>query len=81
MLRRYEAVAAALVAAMVLDLLLFLFFLLLEWRRPTFSLTLAELTLAAQQWQKVALAAAIGWRVVGAAAAGWVAQQGGEEKA
>lgn len=81
MLRRYETVAAALVAAMVVDLLLFVFFLLLEWRRPTFSLTLAELTLAAQQWQKVALATAIGWRVVGAAAAGWVAQQGGEERA
>ncbi len=81
MLRRHQMVAAALVAAMVLDVLLFGFFLLLEWRRPTFSLTLAELTLAAQQWQKVALAAAIGWRVVGATAAGWVAQQGGEEKA
>jgi len=81
MLRRHEVVAAALVAAMVVDLLLFGFFLLLEWRRPTFSLTLAELTLAAQQWQKVALAAAIGWRVVGAAVAGWVAQQGDEEQA
>lgn len=80
-LRRYEAVAATMVAVMVVDLLLFVFFLLLEWRRPTFSLTLAQLTLAAQQWQTVALAAAIGWRVMGAAAAGWVAQQGGEEKA
>jgi hypothetical protein len=80
MLQRFQTVAAAVVAATVVDLLLFCFFLLLEWRRPTFSLTLAQITLAAQQWQAVAVAAAIGWRVVAAAAVGWVAQQGGEEK-
>jgi hypothetical protein len=81
MLRRHQTVAAALVATIVVDLLLFLFYLLLEWRRPTFSLTLAELTLMALGWQKVALAAAIGWRVVAAALAGWVAQQRDEAKA
>lgn len=80
-LARYRAVAAALVAAMGVDLLLFGVYLLLEWRPPTFSLTLAELTLAAQGLQKILLSAAIGWRVVGAAVAGWVSQQGGKEQA
>lgn len=80
MLRRYRMVAGAVVAAMVLDLLLFVFYLLLDWRRPTFSLTMAELTLAAQSWQKTLLAAAIGWRLVASALAGWVSQQGGEDR-
>ncbi|MFN9460757.1 MAG: hypothetical protein ACK6D7_25795 [Acidobacteriota bacterium] len=81
-LRRRRVAAAALTGLLVLDLLLFLLFLgLVEWRRPSSSLTLAEWSLAAQSWEGLAAAVAVGWRVAAAAAAGWVERQQGEDGA
>ena len=69
---RHQIVPPILIVVTVLDTLLHLVYVALEFRRPTFSLDLAQLTLQLQSWQNVLLAVAIGWRLFAAALAAWI---------
>ena len=70
--RRYQVVPPILIVVTILDTLLHLVYVALEFRRPTFSLELAQLTLQFENWRKFLLAVAIGWRLFTAALAGWI---------
>ncbi|MCX6604406.1 MAG: hypothetical protein NTV52_12525 [Acidobacteria bacterium] len=70
--RRYQIVPPVLVVVTILDVLLNLVYIALEFRGPTFSLELAQLTLQFQNWKNALLAAAIGWRIFAAALAAWI---------
>ncbi len=70
--RRYQIFPPILIVVTVLDTLLHIVYVALEFRRPTFSLDLAQFTLLLQSWQNVLLAVALGWRIFGAALAAWI---------
>ncbi len=70
--RVYQVVPPILIVITILDALLHLVYVALEFRRPTFSLELAQLTLQFENWRNVLLAVAIGWRLFAAALAGWI---------
>lgn len=77
--RRFQAVAAAVLVATVVDGLITLIAVLIDSRLPTFLFSTAQLILQFKNNQPLLLAAAVAWRLFAAALTAWIARQNQEQ--